>query len=250
MTVEDSVKDGIWYNATEKMDVDQAKQWIEKTLGITPEITNYVIDVTEAGQSAVGRVTVDSIKLYNDAPKGVEFHEAWHRVSQLCIDEKHRRKIYDRYKKKSKSNLSDAAIDEILAEQFREFMLNDAAKYDFDTKNWFRRILDFIKLWARTGQYTLAKVYADINRGKYYGVKPNDANVERFKSIYSDEGPNFEVNGYQFKTITKTKQFDDIVKSLTYAFFQCSFVEGKSIDYTDINPKDYNFERLKLIVEA
>jgi len=43
---------------------------------------------------------------------------------------KHRRKIYDRYKKKSKSNLSDAAIDEILAEQFREFMLNDAAKYD------------------------------------------------------------------------------------------------------------------------
>lgn len=250
MTVEDSVKDGIWYNATEKMDVDQAKQWIEKTLGITPEITNYVIDVTEAGQSVVGRVTVDSIKLYNDAPKGVEFHEAWHRVSQLCIDEKHRRKIYDRYKKKSKSNLSDAAIDEILAEQFREFMLNDAAKYDFDTKNWFRRILDFIKLWARTGQYTLAKVYADINRGKYYGVKPNDANVERFKSIYSDEGPNFEVNGYQFKTITKTKQFDDIVKSLTYAFFQCSFVEGKSIDYTDINPKDYSFERLKLIVEA
>lgn len=69
MTVEDSVKDGIWYNATEKMDVDQAKQWIEKTLGITPEITNYVIDVTEAGQSVVGRVTVDSIKLYNDAPK-------------------------------------------------------------------------------------------------------------------------------------------------------------------------------------
>ena len=54
----------------------------------------------------------------------------------------------------------------------------------------------------------------------------------------------------EFKTITKTKQFDDIVKSLTYAFFQCSFVEGKSIDYTDINPKDYSFERLKLIVEA
>lgn len=250
MTVEDSVKDGIWYNATEKMDVDQAKQWIEKTLDITPEITNYVIDVTEAGQSVVGRVTVDSIKLYNDAPKGVEFHEAWHRVSQLCIDEKHRRKIYDRYKKKSKSNLSDAAIDEILAEQFREFMLNDAAKYDFDTKNWFRRILNFIKLWARTGQYALAKIYADINRGKYYGIKPNEANVERFKSIYSDEGPNFEVNGHQFKAITKTKQFDDIVKSLTYAFFQCSFVEGKSIDYTDINPKDYSFERLKLIVEA
>lgn len=250
MTVEDSVKDGIWYNATEKMDVDQAKQWIEKTLGITPEITNYVIDVTEAGQSVVGRVTVDSIKLYNDAPKGVEFHEAWHRVSQLCIDEKHRRKIYDRYKKKSKSNLSDAAIDEILAEQFREFMLNDAAKYDFDTKNWFRRILNFIKLWTRTGQYALAKIYADINRGKYYGIKPNETNVERFKSIYSDEGPNFEVNGHQFKAITKTKQFDDIVKSLTYAFFQCSFIEGKSIDYTDINPKDYNFERLKLIVEA
>lgn len=91
-------------------------------------------------------------------------------------------------------------------------MLNNAAKYDFDTKNWFRRILNFIKLWARTGQYALAKIYADINRGKYYGIKPNEDNVERFKSIYSDEGPNFEVNGHQFKDITKTKQFDDIVK--------------------------------------
>ena len=55
-------------------------------------------------------------------------------------------------------------------------MLNDAAKYDFDTKNWFRRILNFIKLWARTGQYALAKIYADINRVKYYGIKPNETN--------------------------------------------------------------------------
>ena len=250
MVVEDSVKEGIWYNATEKMDVEQAKEWIEKTLGITPEITSNVIDVTEAGQSVVGRVTQDSIKLYTEAPKGVEFHEAWHRVSQLCIDEKHRRKIYDRYRKKSKTDLTDKAIDEALAEQFREFMINDSAKYDFDTKNWFRRILDFIKLWARTGQYALAKIYTDINRGKYYGIKPNEANIERFKSIYGDEGPNFEVYGHKFNTITKYKQFDDIVKSLSYAFFQCAFAEGKSIDYTNINSKDYSFERLKLIVEA
>nr|DAW57036.1 MAG TPA: hypothetical protein [Crassvirales sp.] len=52
-------------------------------------------------------------------------------------------------------------------------MLNESGNYRFDTKNWFRRIYDFIKLWARTGQYGLAKIYLAVNRGKYNGVQPN-----------------------------------------------------------------------------
>ena len=56
-------------------------------------------------------------------------------------------------------------------------------------------------MWIRTGQYGLAKVYSSINRGKYYGLKPNAENVERFREIYKGDGANMEVSGYKFKHI-------------------------------------------------
>lgn len=81
-------------NSQNKMNPEQAKEWIQSTLGITPEIVSSVIDVTEAGNIVVGRVTEDSIKISEQAPEGVQYHEAWHRVSQLLIDPKHRNRIY------------------------------------------------------------------------------------------------------------------------------------------------------------
>ena len=129
-------------------------------------------------------------------------------------------------------------------------MLTESGNYRFDTKNWFRRIYDFIKLWIRTGQYGLAKVYSAINRGKYYGLKPNAENVARFKEIYKGDGANMEVSGYKFKHIQTVKQLNDIINSLTYAFFQVSFADGKTINYSDLSKEAPKFDRLKLILQA
>lgn len=234
-------------NEEDRMDPKQAKEWIQSTLGITPEIVSSIIDVTEAGNLVVGRVTEDSIKISEQAPEGVQYHEAWHRVSQLLIDPKHRDKIYKKYREQG---LNDKQIDEKLADQFKDFMLTESGNYRFDTKNWFRRIYDFIKLWIRTGQYGLAKVYSAINRGKYYGLKPNAENVARFREIYKGDGANMEVSGYKFKHIQTVKQLNDIVNSLTYAFFQVSFADGKTINYSDLSKEAPKFDRLKLILQA
>lgn len=234
-------------NEENKMDPKQAKEWIQSTLGITPEIVSSIIDVTEAGNLVVGRVTEDSIKISEQAPEGVQYHEAWHRVSQLLIDSKHRDKIYKKYREQG---LNDKQIDEKLADQFKDFMLTESGNYRFDTKNWFRRIYDFIKLWIRTGQYGLAKVYSAINRGKYYGLKPNAENVDRFREIYKGDGANMEVSGYKFKHIQTVKQLNDIINSLTYAFFQVSFADGKTINYSDLSKEAPKFDRLKLILQA
>ena len=234
-------------NEEDRMDPKQAKEWIQSTLGITPEIVSSIIDVTEAGNLVVGRVTEDSIKISEQAPEGVQYHEAWHRVSQLLIDSKHRDKIYKKYREQG---LNDKQIDEKLADQFKDFMLTESGNYRFDTKNWFRRIYDFIKLWIRTGQYGLAKVYSAINRGKYYGLKPNAENVDRFREIYKGDGANMEVSGYKFKHIQTVKQLNDIVNSLTYAFFQVSFADGKTINYSDLSKEAPKFDRLKLILQA
>lgn len=234
-------------NSQNKMNPEQAKEWIQSTLGITPEIVSSVIDVTEAGNIIVGRVTEDSIKISEQAPEGVQYHEAWHRVSQLLIDPKHRNRIYKKYRDQG---LTDKQIDEKLADQFKDFMLNESGNYRFDTKNWFRRIYDFIKLWIRTGQYGLAKIYSAINRGKYYGLKPSTENVARFREIYKGEGANMEVSGYKFKHIQTVKQLNDIINSLTYAFFQVSFTDGKTINYSDLSKEAPKFDRLKLILQA
>ena len=234
-------------NEEDKMDPKQTKEWIQSTLGITPEIVSFIIDVTEAGNLVVGRVTEDSIKISEQAPEGVQYHEAWHRVSQLLIDPKHRDKIYKKYREQG---LNDKQIDEKLADQFKDFMLTESGNYRFDTKNWFRRIYDFIKLWIRTGQYGLAKVYSAINRGKYYGLKPNAENVDRFREIYKGDGANMEVSGYKFKHIQTVKQLNDIINSLTYAFFQVSFADGKTINYSDLSKEAPKFDRLKLILQA
>lgn len=234
-------------NEEDRMDPKQAKEWIQSTLGITPEIVSSIIDVTEAGNLVVGRVTEDSIKISEQAPEGVQYHEAWHRVSQLLIDSKYRDKIYKKYREQG---LNDKQIDEKLADQFKDFMLTESGNYRFDTKNWFRRIYDFIKLWIRTGQYGLAKVYSAINRGKYYGLKPNAENVARFKEIYKGDGANMEVSGYKFKHIQTVKQLNDIINSLTYAFFQVSFADGKTINYSDLSKEAPKFDRLKLILQA
>lgn len=234
-------------NSQNKMNPEQAKEWIQSTLGITPEIVSSVIDVTEAGNIVVGRVTEDSIKISEQAPEGVQYHEAWHRVSQLLIDPKHRNRIYKKYRDQG---LTDKQIDEKLADQFKDFMLNESGNYRFDTKNWFRKIYDFIKLWIRTGQYGLAKIYSAINRGKYYGLKPSAENVARFREIYKGEGANMEVSGYKFKHIQTVKQLNDIINSLTYAFFQVSFTDGKTINYSDLSKEAPKFDRLKLILQA
>ena len=137
-----------------------------------------------------------------------------------------------------------------MAEDFRRFQLEEAQNYDFETKNWFRRILDFIKLWARTGSYALANMYSNINRAKYSGVEPNAENIARFRQIYSGEGPNLEVSGYRFQNIRTVKQLDDITKSLTYAFFNVAFTDGRTIDYSDLRNEKPRFDTLKLMLQA
>ena len=77
-------------------------------------------DVTSAGFYVLGRASLDSITLSEQAPAGVEYHEAWHRVSNLLISENKRKKIFKRINKDGR--MTEAEIDEMLAEQFRDFM--------------------------------------------------------------------------------------------------------------------------------
>lgn len=233
-----------------QIDIPNAKQWLQDKLGLIDEqieVSKTVIDVTASGAKVMGQARLDAITLSEQAPEGVQYHEAWHRVSQLLISDKKRRSLYDRYNRRNKTKLTDTQIDEILAEDYRQFAINaDQSIYTkgFDISKWFKRIADFVRIWAKTGQYTLAQLYTGISRGKFAGIQPSSENIARFREIYKDSGPNFEVGGNKFDNITSLRQYDDIVKSLTYAFFQTNFTSD-TIDYTDVSKLSNNFELLR-----
>lgn len=232
-----------------KVDTSSAKQWLSDKLGVDVEIVPTVIDITEAGLDVVGRVTEDAIKISEEAPEGVQYHEAWHRVSLFLLSPKKRANLYRKYVKRG---ITEKQAEEYLADQYKDFMnyadskKDSLFKFDFDSKNLFRQMFDFIRLWTRVGKFGLAKVMYYTSIGKYKGLQANPENVARFREIYP-KGADMEVVGTKLNSITTEKQLDDIVKSLLYAFFQTDFAE-QTIDYTQLAKMQPNFENLKRLL--
>ena len=56
--------------------------------------------------------------------------------------------------------------------------------------------------------------------------------------------------GYSFKNIATVKQFDNIIKSLTYAFFRTNAADNYNINYSDLRTEKPRFDTLKLILQA
>ena len=229
-----------------KIDINAAREYVKRTLGLIDDqidITDSVIGVTHSGMYVMGRARLDAIALSELAPEGTEYHETWHRVSLLLIDEKQRQKIYNRERKKYQDGITDTQLEEELAEKFKHFMLDeDIQNIDFQAKNWFRRILNFIKVWSKLGSFKMAKLYYDINRGKFANVKPFEENVKRFKALYADEGPNFEVRGVELDNIPTRYDYDSVLNSLAYATIQLNIGANKSVSnlFNEADKIDFN----------
>lgn len=239
-------------SADSTINTQHAKQWLERTLGLTDEvqIVDNIIDVLKSGQVVVGRAKLDSIELSKLAPEGTQYHEAWHRVSNLMISERKRRQLYDQYNKRNQGNLNDAEIDELLADQFMDFQLYAEPKINYQVTNWFKKIANFINTWSKVGNLKLAKLYYDINVGKYRNAIASASNIARYKTLYAESGPNFIMKGVELKSIQNTKDYNNVLDTLTFLFFSSNNI----IDYNDIDKLQQNKQdgiaRLKLVLQA
>nr|DAF91993.1 MAG TPA: hypothetical protein [Podoviridae sp. ctZkC8] len=52
------------------------------------------------------------------------YHEAFHKVLELCVDDKLRQSLYDSYRSYNGKSLSDRDVAEGLADQFVDYMSN------------------------------------------------------------------------------------------------------------------------------
>lgn len=145
--------------------------WIKKVLPQLSDndrvrVVKGLIRVGNQGALAWGQFNNGIITLSDVAAEGTTYHEAFHAVFNLLLDQSERQALYEEAKKiyGEKDNLS---LEEDMAEGFREYIMTR------QNRGLGRRILDFFKeLFAKVTHWnnfrpSLTSYYQRINEGKY-----------------------------------------------------------------------------------
>lgn len=130
------------------------------------QVVKGLIKVGRQGALAWGQFDKGVITLSDIADEGTAYHEAFHAVFNLLLDNNERQALYDEARKLygEKDNLS---LEEDMAEGFREYVMTR------QNRGLGKRILDFFKeLFAKVTNWnnfrpSLIDYYRRINEGKY-----------------------------------------------------------------------------------
>jgi hypothetical protein len=130
------------------------------------QVVKGLIKVGRQGALAWGQFDKGVITLSDIAAEGTAYHEAFHAVFNLLLDNNERQALYDEARKLygEKDNLS---LEEDMAEGFREYVMTR------QNRGLGKRILDFFKeLFVKVTNWnnfrpSLIDYYRRINEGKY-----------------------------------------------------------------------------------
>lgn len=191
-------------------------KWFRDVLGLNGERIDFVDQAIALGNDefAMGLCKLYSTVLWTGAETGTLYHEAFHKVNLLLLSPEERQKVYEMYRNRTGFIGTDTDIEELLAEEFRQFML-DRVEHRFNlVKRMFRVIKNFINKWFNKSDYNIHKLFERINSGYYRDRELNKASVnewlDRFKE---DGGAPFKFKGHEFKNITNT-QINETISTL------------------------------------
>lgn len=195
-------------------------QWFRNKLGLPEDSLHIVEDAIALGgnEYAAGLVRKDSTILWKGAERGTLYHEAFHRVSLLTISPKERKKIYEFYRNRTGFVGSDKQVEEALAEDFRQYMLNKVDPELNILKRAWKAIKNFISKWVWRTDTSIDNIFNRIDSGYYNRSKQDSAAVNEFLAAYKGAGAPFKIRNHKFKNITNT-QFKETVNSLVGALF-------------------------------
>ena len=180
-----------------KLNVDEARQWLQDKLGIDKSdiVTSEAVfrmanapQVYGALKVCMDRLSSDTaarIFLSEQSGQGVEFHEGFHYVSQLLINDKLREQVYQDYVKQY-PYLRDASkqeVEEALAEEFRQYMLNETRpSIAYRVKKLFNTILKVLGI-TRNGDL-VRTLFNKIRKGEFSKYKPSKSVLEDFEKRF------------------------------------------------------------------
>jgi hypothetical protein len=155
----------------EKWDEKKELKWLNKVLPQLSEsdrvkVVKGLIKVGKRGTLAWGQFDKGVITLSDIAAEGTAYHEAFHAVFNLLLDNDERQALYDEARKLygEKDNLS---LEEDMAEGFREYVTTrQNAGLLGKIKNFFRDLWIKVTNWNSIRPH-LTAYYQMINRGEY-----------------------------------------------------------------------------------
>lgn len=180
-----------------KLNVDEARQWLQDKLGIDKSdvVTSEAVFRMANAPQVYGALKVCMDRLSGDiaariflseqSGQGVEFHEGFHYVSQLLINDKLREQVYQDYVKQY-PYLRDASkqeVEEALAEEFRQYMLNETRpSIAYRVKKLFNAILKVLGI-TRNGDL-VRTLFNKIRKGEFSKYKPSKSVLEDFEKRF------------------------------------------------------------------
>ena len=155
----------------EKWDEKKELEWLNKVLPQLSEsdrvkVVKGLIKVGKRGALAWGQFDKGVITLSDIAAEGTAYHEAFHVVFNLLLDNNERQALYDEARKLygEKDNLS---LEEDMAEGFREYVTTrQNAGLLGKIKNFFKDLWIKVTNWNSVRPH-LTAYYQMINRGEY-----------------------------------------------------------------------------------
>ena len=185
------------------------------------------------------------IKLFGDGNMVDVYHEAWHGFSQLFLTKDEKLKLYEEVRNSNSKykNFSLLELEELLAEDFRSYALNQKILKNSPTRNsLFRRIWNFIKA-----------LFGKVNLNSSDGIARIPAVKELYDNLYFASNKPELLNKYKSsienvlftelnraKTITSVSNKGQSVMSNSDSILVSESIDSYISDLVDFNNEKGN----------
>lgn len=223
--------------STEKLNVEEARKFIEKVLGEKLDdgaINDRLNEIAKQETGTVLGLLHWSGKILFDpyAPQDTVYHEVFHKVVELLLGDRTRKMLYKTYAKKmhisykdDEDLLSNKDIREGLAEEFRYYMDNRPTLKLGSILRSFKNLKQFAQFMHSIGDYRLYLFYSLTRRGiiKHLFSESSEKHTRFFKT-HGAFAP-FSINGHTFENIVNRYQYRVLRNTLIYLIFRTSNVD-------------------------
>lgn len=201
-------------------------------------------------------MNIDGMTLYKGAEEGTAYHEAFHRVSLLYLTPAERLALYEQAR--IDYNLvgkDDAFVEEVLAEEFRKYMLGRpvSKKQNIISRVW-NSLKNFVTqfVFGRKPSYNnLQTLFQAIESGGYAFVRPTKENIELFRKTNPNEDVAMSVDGVEYDNFMNSTEVYDTMRTMaviamnTNDFDSFAGKHQKEIDFTKV--KQYVLRRAAIL---
>lgn len=181
------------------IDIDSAKQWLYDKLGIDKDdvlVTNAIIDMPDAAgvfglvKASFSRILHEfrpTITLSTKAGEGLEYHEAWHYVSLIILNDNQRNQVYSDFLKRNPQykDYTKRQLEEVLAEEFRAYVLKETnPSIGYRMLKFFKAIWKMVNIFGSKDINLQSEVFEAIRKGKFRNKKASQEVLEEFSKNY------------------------------------------------------------------